>query len=185
MPVVRTDGRSLGHVITKFSGMGRFIYPWCPAGALRARSSANNFFVWLVVTSLIRNRSPRLSFLHDPQCVPFVFRCCRIVQWCTKWTCIVTRQGKQSLNLASAIECFLSTRLISFPFVESWLKHSYFFANTFSLSALKAAKNALQPFWIQTGWRKRLNLFAFHSNNRESFQEWTCVMRSSGKSTDQ
>ena len=44
MPVVRTDGRSvgrsLGHVITKFSRMGRFIYPWCSAGALRARSSA-------------------------------------------------------------------------------------------------------------------------------------------------
>ena len=40
MPVVRTDGRSVGHVITKFSGMGRFIYPWCSAGALRARSSA-------------------------------------------------------------------------------------------------------------------------------------------------
>ena len=34
------DGRSVGHVITKFSGMGRFIYPWCSAGALRARSSA-------------------------------------------------------------------------------------------------------------------------------------------------
>ena len=46
MPVVRTDGRSVGrsvgHVITKFSGMGRFIYPWCSAGALRARSSAKN-----------------------------------------------------------------------------------------------------------------------------------------------
>ena len=48
MPVVLTDGRSvgrlvgrsLGHVITKFSGMGRFIYPWCSVGALRARSSA-------------------------------------------------------------------------------------------------------------------------------------------------
>ena len=49
MPVVRTDGRSvarsLGHVITKFSGMGRFIYPWRSAGALRARSSAIN--LWL------------------------------------------------------------------------------------------------------------------------------------------
>ena len=44
MPGVRTDGRSVGrsvgHVITKFSGMGRFIYPWCSAGAPRARSSA-------------------------------------------------------------------------------------------------------------------------------------------------
>ena len=35
------DGRAGGravyvHVITKFSGMGRFTYPWCSAGALRA-----------------------------------------------------------------------------------------------------------------------------------------------------
>ena len=36
----RSVARSVGHVITKFSGMGRFIYPWCSAGALRARSSA-------------------------------------------------------------------------------------------------------------------------------------------------
>ena len=41
-PVVRTDGLRTGgravygHVITKFSGMGRFTYPWCSAGALRA-----------------------------------------------------------------------------------------------------------------------------------------------------
>ena len=42
MPVLRTDGRG-GHVITKFSGMGRFIYPCCSAGALRARSSATNY----------------------------------------------------------------------------------------------------------------------------------------------
>ena len=38
----RSVARSLGHVITKFSGMGRFIYSWCSAGALRARSSAIN-----------------------------------------------------------------------------------------------------------------------------------------------
>ena len=36
----RSLARSVGQVITKFSGMGRFIYPWCSAGALRARSSA-------------------------------------------------------------------------------------------------------------------------------------------------
>ena len=42
MPVVYTDGRSfgrslgrsVGQVITKFSGMGRFIYPWCSAKIL-------------------------------------------------------------------------------------------------------------------------------------------------------
>ena len=42
MPVARTDGRSVGrsvvHLINKFSGMGRFIYPWCSAGALRVRN---------------------------------------------------------------------------------------------------------------------------------------------------
>ena len=33
----RAGGRSVyGHVITKFSEMGRFTYPWCSAGALRA-----------------------------------------------------------------------------------------------------------------------------------------------------
>ena len=37
------DRRSIGHVITKFSGMGRFIYPWCSSGALRARSSAKTY----------------------------------------------------------------------------------------------------------------------------------------------
>ena len=36
MPVVRTDGRSVGHVITKFSGMGRFIDPWCSANKTSA-----------------------------------------------------------------------------------------------------------------------------------------------------
>ena len=50
MPVVRTDGRSVarsvGHVITKFSRMVRFIYPWCSAGALRARSSAITSFTF-------------------------------------------------------------------------------------------------------------------------------------------
>ena len=31
------DGRAVyGHVITNFSGMGRFTYPWCSSGALRA-----------------------------------------------------------------------------------------------------------------------------------------------------
>ena len=35
--MVRTDGRAVcGHVITKFSGMGRFTYPGCSAGALHA-----------------------------------------------------------------------------------------------------------------------------------------------------
>ena len=36
MPVVRTDGRSVGHVIAKFSGMGRFPQLW---GSAHARAS--------------------------------------------------------------------------------------------------------------------------------------------------
>ena len=42
VPVVRTQGgRSVhGQVITKFSGMGRFTYPWCSAG--ERESSAIN-----------------------------------------------------------------------------------------------------------------------------------------------
>ena len=46
MPVVRTDGgRSVyGHVITKFSGMGKFAYPWCFAGARFARESSAIIF---------------------------------------------------------------------------------------------------------------------------------------------
>ena len=154
----------------------------------------NNSFVWFVVTRLNLKSLTSIVFPSwSTMCyisswkepIHLCFSCCWIVQWCTKWTCIITRQGKQSLNLASAAECFLSTRSICFPFVESWSKHSYFFANTFSLSASKAAKNVLQPFSIQTGCRKRLNIFPFHSNNRESFEEWRCVMRSSGKSADQ
>ena len=43
------DGQAVyDHVITKFSGMGRFTYPWCSAGALCARSSTKNpFLCWL------------------------------------------------------------------------------------------------------------------------------------------
>ena len=37
-----------GHVITKFSGMGRFTYRWCSAGALRVRKNfAMNFKCFL------------------------------------------------------------------------------------------------------------------------------------------
>ena len=41
MPVLQTDGSSVyGHVITKFSGMGIFTYPWFSAGARLARESS-------------------------------------------------------------------------------------------------------------------------------------------------
>ena len=38
------DGWSVGLVITKFSGVGRFLYPWWSAGVLCARSSAIKLF---------------------------------------------------------------------------------------------------------------------------------------------
>ena len=105
----------------------------------------NNSFVWFVVTRLNLKSLTSIVF-------PSWSTMCYISSWkepihlCFSCCCIISRQGKQSLNLASAAECFLSTISICFPFVESWSKHSYFFANTFSLSASKAAKNALQPF---------------------------------------
>ena len=41
----RTDVRSVyGHVITKFSGMGRFTNPWCSAGA---RESSSIIHYWV------------------------------------------------------------------------------------------------------------------------------------------
>ena len=59
--------RSVGHVITKFSGMGRFIYQWCFAGALRARSSANilNFAVKPLPCGSWFNLSRDVIFMVD------------------------------------------------------------------------------------------------------------------------
>jgi len=37
-----------GHVITKFSGMGRFTYPWCSAGALRAPELRYNDCAYII-----------------------------------------------------------------------------------------------------------------------------------------
>ena len=67
-------GRAVyGHVITKFSVMGRFTYPWCSAGALRApelrykdndqrkarkedfKKNAEKCFVTLFVTLFLRD----------------------------------------------------------------------------------------------------------------------------------
>ena len=46
--MVRTDGwAGYGHVITKFSGVGRFTYPWCSAGALRAPDLRYNFYSYV------------------------------------------------------------------------------------------------------------------------------------------
>ena len=53
MRVVQTyGGRSVyGHVITKFSGMGRFTYPWYSAGAReRAQLLPNTAIFWAAVT---------------------------------------------------------------------------------------------------------------------------------------
>ena len=58
-PVVRTDGRAVyGHVITKFSGMGRFTYPWCSAGALRTPE--------LRYHSIFRTIEARVGFSRKP-----------------------------------------------------------------------------------------------------------------------
>ena len=72
MPVVRTNGRSVGH--PKFSGMGRFIYPWCSAGGLRARSSAIKVvlsFKWLpwynhiTLNQLVNNQLNRAAQIGE------------------------------------------------------------------------------------------------------------------------
>ena len=54
-----------GHVITKFSGMGTFTYPWCSAGALRApelrykrcllRSKTSAVKIRLVICDIFKN----------------------------------------------------------------------------------------------------------------------------------
>ena len=145
-------------------------------------------FVWFVLTSLIWNRSPRSSFLHDPQCVTFPHEksqsiCVSVVaelfNGVLNELALLLGRANNLWILQVPRNVFCPLWSICFPFVESWLKHNYFFANTFSLSASKAAKNALQPFWIQTGCRRRLNIFVFHPNDCESFQEWRCVRRSS------
>ena len=60
MPVVRTDGRSVyGHVITKFSGMGRFILPM----VLRWRT-------------LSARESSAITLLRDVILVNLVFHMC-------------------------------------------------------------------------------------------------------------
>ena len=46
-----------GHLVTKFSGMGRFTYSWCSAGVLRApelrwKLSENSVEDFLVVLAL-------------------------------------------------------------------------------------------------------------------------------------
>ena len=62
--MVRTDGWAVyGHVITKFSGMGRFTYPWCSAGALRVPEL--RYYQYIMSTTY---------FTHSFQC-PFFGRC--------------------------------------------------------------------------------------------------------------
>ena len=59
-PVVRTDGRSAvggrrsvyGHVITKFSGMGRFTKLWCSAHARAKRARGAPLLLLLLLLSV-------------------------------------------------------------------------------------------------------------------------------------
>ena len=71
------DGRSFvrsvyGHVIIKFSGMGRFTYPWCSASARFARGSSaiNGFFF----TSRYVNSSKKQWKLHWVSVEYYLFR---------------------------------------------------------------------------------------------------------------
>ena len=82
IPVVRTDGRSFvrsvyGHVIIKFSGMGRFTYPWCSASARFARGSSaiNGFFF----TSRYVNSSKKQWKLHWVSVKYYLFRILQIL----------------------------------------------------------------------------------------------------------
>ena len=58
----RTVGRSVGHVITKFSGMGRFIYPWCSA----INKSAAVFMALQVAVSVCAFVGERFLLLDYP-----------------------------------------------------------------------------------------------------------------------
>ena len=67
-PVVRTDGPAVyGHVITKFSGMGRFTQQWCSAGALRLSELRNNALMMECLTSFLPGTECRLA-LSNVKC---------------------------------------------------------------------------------------------------------------------
>ena len=53
--VCGSDGRSVyGHVITKFSEMGRFTYQWCSAGMReRAPLSIKNYYRYIKDTTYV------------------------------------------------------------------------------------------------------------------------------------
>ena len=66
-PVVQTDGRAVYcHVITKFSGMGRFTYPWCSAGALRAPELRYKLMFHLVISGT--EKCQKTAFLFPKLC---------------------------------------------------------------------------------------------------------------------
>ena len=73
MTVVRTDGqwsavggrRSVyGHVITKFSEMGRFTYPWCSAGA-RLAININIIIIIIIIIVIIIARHIVMPSLYS------------------------------------------------------------------------------------------------------------------------
>ena len=66
MPLVRTVVRSVyGHVITKFSEMGRFTYPWCSAKLIFVLFHSVQFKVTILVRD-VNDRPPLFQF-HDYQ----------------------------------------------------------------------------------------------------------------------
>ena len=64
----RTGGRAVyGHVITKFSGMGRFTYPWCSAGALCAPELRYNMIYFCVSIFVITLQIKKTKIFPTPK----------------------------------------------------------------------------------------------------------------------
>ena len=87
--MVRTDGWSVGHVIIKFSGMGRFICPWCSAGALRAELRYKRG-PWSLQTTMIHARqnfkltsSSHRKKIANLVSITITFRCTCYFDWKT------------------------------------------------------------------------------------------------------
>ena len=85
-----------GHVITKFSGMDRFIYPWCSAGALRAELRYEPAFPGRVACNKIFSALDFDSFITGWELETIGAR----IQW--TWKVIQAIYWKESRWLRSA-----------------------------------------------------------------------------------
>ena len=105
----RTEGRAggravYGHVITKFSGTGRFTYPWCSAGGLRPPELRYNDetqgLQYLLHAPLpkFRARTESLALnLRKPLCA---VRLTIVLYWRAS-TCVATEDVSKSSRLRS------------------------------------------------------------------------------------